>query len=74
MARKLYDFLLSPAGARAIVQGYMHAPDPKVPPPEGTKPLAELMKTSFTWSPALIARARQEADKIKETYSRVMLE
>lgn len=44
-ARALVDLLLSPAGQRIFRDvGFMHAADPRVPPPDGAPPLEALLR------------------------------
>ena len=47
-ARAVYDFLLSDIGQQAIVDGYMYAALPHLPPPRGAQPLGALALRPWT--------------------------
>lgn len=73
VAKKLYDFMLSRKGQQAIIDGYMHSPKVDMSPPEGAKPLKELLPKAFPWSAGFMNKITKSQSKVKDQYSKVML-
>ena len=71
-ARAVYALLLSEAGQRMMVKGYMHSALPGVPPPSGAPTFEEVSRGEFQWTPELIDAVQQEAPKIKTTFDAIM--
>ncbi len=69
-AKALVDVLLSPEGQRLIVQGDMHAVDPRLEGPRGQPGLETLMTRSQPWTPALVELGLTRGGSIKETFSK----
>ena len=69
-ARALVDVLLSPEGQRIIVQGDMHAVDPRLEGPRGEPGLETLMSRSQPWTPALVELGLTRGSAIKEMFSK----
>lgn len=69
-AKALVDVLLSPEGQRIIVQGDMHAVDPRLEGPRGQPGLETLMARSQPWTPALTELGLTRGGSIKETFSK----
>lgn len=75
-ARRIYDFMLSDAGQRALAQqGYMYSPVEGIAPPPGARPWPEIYgHTLVDWSPEYLHETREARDQIKERFSETMLE
>lgn len=75
-AKRIYDFMLSEVGQRALAQqGYMYSVMDGVEPPPGARPWSEVYgHTLVTWTPEYLHETRMARDTIKSDFSRIMLE
>lgn len=71
-ARAIYDFMLSPEGQQAMVDGNMYAALREVPPPPGAPPLSEIPLR--TWPDGFADRVSAERADIKERYAALVAE
>jgi len=69
-ARAVYDFLLSPPGQQAIVDGDMYAALPQIAPPAGAPPLDTLKQR--TWKPGFIEQVVKDKVALKERYDQLI--
>lgn len=69
-AQRLIDALLSTEGQRVIAEkGDMHAVDPRVAAPRGTKSLDELVQAAAPWDEALLQRGVHEGARVKADFA-----
>ena len=74
-AKRVYDFMLSEAGQRAIVGGHMYSPFEAMSGPEGARPWSEIYSTALVpWSADYLNRTRAKRDDIKENFGRIIFE
>lgn len=73
-AGKFAEFVLSEAGQNILRGGFMYAVHPKVPAPEGAKPLAEVTAKSTAWTPAIQLEVATAAKDIKKKFATLVLE
>lgn len=66
-ARAVYDFLLSPAGQQAMIDGDMYAAIPDLPPPAGAPALDTI--TVRPWSDGFADRVAREQAAIKARWA-----
>lgn len=72
-AKKIYDFMLSEAGQKAIVAGYMYSPIDAIAPPAGARPWSEVYDSALVpWSPDYLAQTRDRREEIKEKFSAIL--
>lgn len=74
MAKKIYDFLMSEEGQKAMVVGHMYSAHPGVKAPAGAKPFHEVLANSFTWDHSFIKSVLKDSEEIKMKYSKIMFE
>ncbi len=73
-AEQFADFVLSEDGQQILRGGFMYAVHPKVPAPEGAKPLAEVTAKSTAWTPEIQAQVADGAKDIKKKFAQLILE
>lgn len=73
-AGKFADFILSDAGQQLLVNGYMYSVNPKIAPPEGAKPLAEVTAQATPWTEQTIREVGEGAKDIKKKFAALILE
>lgn len=74
-AQQIYSFLLSHAGQRAFVRGWMYSPVEGVPSPVGARPWREVHDGALVaWSVPYLRDTRARREEIKRQFNRIMLE
>lgn len=73
-AAKFADFILSEAGQKLLLAGYMYPTNKSVSGPEGARPLVEVTKNSTPWTPALQLEVADSAKEIKKKFAALILE
>lgn len=75
-AKRIYDFMLSETGQRALAeQGFMYSVMDGIEAPPGARPWSEIFNhTLVTWSPEVLHRTREAREPIKADFSRILLE
>jgi iron(III) transport system substrate-binding protein len=73
-AEKFADFVLSETGQTILRGGFMYAVHPKVPAPEGAKPLSEVTAKSTAWTPAIQGEVAAASKDIKKKFAALVLE
>lgn len=74
LAKQVYDYFFSKEGQEVMRKGDVHSIFNDFQTPDGARPLAEFMSKSMQWEWKLIQEIREEREKIKERFSKVMLE
>lgn len=73
-AEQFADFVLSEEGQTILRGGFMYSVHPKVPAPDGAKPLAEVTAKSTAWTPEIQAQVADGAKDIKKKFAQLILE
>ena len=74
-AKRIYDFMLSDAGQKAIVRGNMYSPIERIAAPEGARSWGEVYgNTLIAWSPEYLRETMARREEIKQRFSRIMFE
>lgn len=73
-ATRFADFILSEDGQKLLRNGNMYSVHPKVPPPDGAKPLAEVTAKSTPWTPEIQMQVADGAKDIKKKFAQLILE
>ncbi len=68
-AQAVLDVLLSSAGQAVIVEGDMHAADPRLAGPRGEPGLEAVIAKARPWDEAMLKRGNTEGARVKQTFS-----
>ena len=63
------DLLLSAKGQAVIVEGDMHAADPRLPGPRGEAGLDTVISRARPWDEAMLRRGNSEGARVKQAFS-----
>ena len=74
LAKKVADWMLSPAGQASMTWSYMYSPLPGFPEPKGAKKYDELMKNSFPWSKDFLNKVTDQRIEIKDRFMEIMFQ
>ncbi len=73
-ATKFADFVVSEAGQKLLLNGFMYSILPDVPAPEGAKPLKEVTAKSTAWTTESQLDVAKNAKDIKKKFAGLILE
>lgn len=68
-AQAVIDVLQSEAGQKVIVEGDMHAADPRLAGPRGQKPIDDVVAKARPWSEELLKRGDAEGPRVKREFA-----
>jgi iron(III) transport system substrate-binding protein len=74
VAAQFGDFVLSEAGQKLLVAGYMYPVNAKVAGPEGARPLAEVTAKSTPWTDSIQQEVATSHKDIKKKFAALILE
>lgn len=73
-AQKFADFVLSEAGQKLLVDGFMYPVNKAVAAPAGARPLADVTKNSTAWTQESQLEVGKNAKDIKKKFAALILE
>lgn len=71
-AKKIYDYFFTKEGQKITVDGFVHGIRPDADFPKGTKPLTEIMTSTFDLSEKFYEFVKKEEGHFKTKYSNIM--
>jgi len=72
-AKKLYDWLFSPAAQNVLTNNFIYSPNPKIVTPDNTRPWRELRTNLFEWNNEVLKELLDERDQIRARFSETVL-
>ncbi|MEK7690669.1 MAG: ABC transporter substrate-binding protein, partial [Bdellovibrionota bacterium] len=71
--RKIYDWFFTETAQKALVTSGMYSPLASIPSPPGGKPWDEVSKSSYPWSPEILAEHAKRREEVKKQFTEILL-